>query len=275
MEDVSFSSPLINSNDTEIKDPQSFLEYVRINNINRLVVRQLYINSLRNKFEQLSTIINGNADIFMISETKLGETFPAALFYLKDFCNPYRFDGNRNGGGIMLYIREDIPSRLIEKKLRNNSEYDFVEINLRNKKWLLCCSYNSHKNSISTQIDFLRRELALHSSNYENFILLGDFNSEMTDANLKDFCNLYLLKNLIKKPTCFKNPENPKTIDLILTNRPRSFCNSDTLETGLSDFHKLTVTVLKTFFKKQSPKVISYRNYKKFSDDLFRNDLIN
>ena len=95
----------------------------------------------------------------------------------------------------------------------------------------------------------------------------------MTDANLKDFCNLYLLKNLIKKPTCFKNPENPKTIDLILTNRPRSFCNSDTLETGLSDFHKLTVTVLKMFFKK--PKVISYRNCKNFSNDLFRIDLIN
>ena len=92
----------------------------------------------------------------------------------------------------------------------------------------------------------------------------------MTDANLKDFCYLYLLKNLIKKPTCFKNPGNPKTIDLILTNRPRCFCNSDTLETGLSDFHKLTVTVLKTFFKKRSPKVISYRNYKHFSNDLFR-----
>ena len=97
----------------------------------------------------------------------------------------------------------------------------------------------------------------------------------MTDANLKDFCNLYLLKNLIKKPTCFKNSQNPKTIDLILTNRPRSFCNSDTLETGLSDFHKLTVTVLKTFSKKQLPKVISHRNYKDFANHLFRTDLIN
>ena len=65
----------------------------------------------------------------------------------------------------------------------------------------------------------------------------------MRDSNLKDFCNLYLLKNLIKKSTCFKNPENPRTIDLILTNRPRSFCNSNSLETGFSDFHKLTVTV--------------------------------
>ena len=124
----------------------------------------------------------------------------------------------------VMVLCSTLPSRLIEKKFRNNSEYFSVETNLRKKKWLLCCSCNPRKNSISTHIDFLRRELYLHSSNYESFItlilLLGDFNSEMTDSNLKDFCNLYLLKKLIKKPTCFKNPENPKTIDLILTNRP-------------------------------------------------------
>ena len=97
----------------------------------------------------------------------------------------------------------------------------------------------------------------------------------MTDANFKDICNLYFLKNLIKKATCFKNPKNPKGIDLILTNRPRSFCNSDSLETGLSNFHKWTVTVLKTFFKKQSRKVTSYQHYKNFSSDLFCTDLIN
>ena len=81
------------------------------------------MNYLRNKFEQLSTMINGNIDKFMISETKLDETLPAAQFSLQGCCDPYRFDRNRNGGGIILYIREDIPSRLIEKKLRNNSEY--------------------------------------------------------------------------------------------------------------------------------------------------------
>ena len=59
----------------------------------------------------------------MISETKLDETFPAAQFSLQVFCDSYRFDRNSNSGGNMLYIREDIPSRLIEKKLRNNSEY--------------------------------------------------------------------------------------------------------------------------------------------------------
>ena len=77
----------------------------------------------------------------MISETKLDETFPAVQFSLQGFCDPYGLDCNYNGGGIMLYIREDIPSQLIEKKFQNNSEYFFVEFNLRKKKWPLCCSY--------------------------------------------------------------------------------------------------------------------------------------
>ena len=54
-------------------------------------------------------MISGNTDILMISETKLDETFPAAQFLLQGFCMPSRFDRNRNGGGIMLYIREEIP----------------------------------------------------------------------------------------------------------------------------------------------------------------------
>ena len=124
---------------------------------------------------------NGNIDLFMISETKLDETFSAAQFSLQGICDPYRFNRNRNCGGIMLNIREDVPLRLIENKFWNNSEHFFVEIYLRNKKWLLCYSYNPPGNSISIHIDFLRRE-HLSSSNHENFILLRDFNSEMKDS---------------------------------------------------------------------------------------------
>ena len=120
--------------------------------------------------KQWSTMINGSIDIFMISETKLDETFPVTQLSWQGFCSPYRFDHNRNGGAIMLYVIEDILLRLIEKKFWNNGEYFFVKINLRNKTWLLCYSYNTHKNSISTHIDFLRRK-HLHSFNYENCIL--------------------------------------------------------------------------------------------------------
>ena len=112
-----------------------------------------------------------------------------------------------------------------------------------------------------------------YASSYDNFILLGDFKAEVTESAMEEFCELFNLKNLVKDPTCFKNPENPSSIDLILTNRSNAFQNTIVVETGLSDFHKLTATVLKMSFKKKPPKIISYRNYKHFSQSKFRNDV--
>ena len=63
---------------------------------------------------------------------------------------------------------------------------------------------------------------------------------------------MYDLENLIKKPTCFKSTENPSSIDVILTNRKSKFQNSMTVETGLSDFHKMTVTVMKNHLRKRN-----------------------
>ena len=114
-----------------------------------------------------------------------------------------------------------------------------------------------------------------YSSKYDNFILLGDFNSEPTESAVRDFCEIYSCKNLIKDNTCFKNPSKPSCIDLIITNRPKSFQNSVTVETGLSDFHKMTLTVMKVFYKKQKPNIATYRNYKHFSNEAFMFDVKN
>ena len=86
------------------------------------------------------------------------------------------------------------------------------------------------------------------SSRYENFLLIRDFNAEMYDMSMKDFWDSYSFKNIIKEPNCFKNPTNSKYIDLTLTNRHRSFQNSCVIEIGLSNFHEMTVTVLRSFF---------------------------
>ena len=91
---------------------------------------------------------------------------------------------------------------------------------------------------------------------------------------MKNFCNSYSLKSLIKQPTCYKNPENPSCIDLILTNKPRSFQSTCVIETGLSDFHRMTVSVLKMDFRKLPPKIISYRDYKSFENERFMDSLI-
>ena len=111
------------------------------------------------------------------------------------------------------------------------------------------------------------------SKNYDNLLILGDLNSELEETCLNDFFNVNNLKSLNKKPTCFKNPENPSCIDLFLTNRQKSFQNTSTIETGISDFHKLVVTVLKMYYKKQKPKIFQYRNYKIFNEESFKNEL--
>ena len=84
-------------------------------------------------------------------------------------------------------------------------------------------------------------------------------------------CNL---ECLIQVPTSYKNVANPSCIiDLILTNKPLLFQNTSTIETGLSDFHKLTLTTVKSSFQKQELKVFNYRNYKFFNNENFRTDL--
>ena len=114
-----------------------------------------------------------------------------------------------------------------------------IEINIRKKKWLLVCTYSPNKNLISNLLKETSKNLDNYSSKYDNFILLGDIDSEQTESAVRDFCEIYSCKNLIKDNTCFKNPLKPSCIDLIITNRPRSFQNSVTVETGFPDFHKM------------------------------------
>ena len=82
------------------------------------------------------------------------------------------------------------------------------------------------------------------------------------------FCERYNLNSAIKELTCYKNPANPSCIDFILINSPRSFQNSCVVETGLSDFCRMIVTVLETRFQKLPPKVSNYRDYSNFDNGM-------
>ena len=150
----------------------------------------------------------------------------------------------------------------------------YIEIKLRKTKWLLCCSYNPNRWKIDFHPENLNRSLALYSSYYENLIIIGDFNVEINDSAISVFSNTYDLKSLIKEPACYNNANKPSCIDLILTNKPRSFQHSSAIGTALSDFHKTAVTVIKTFFEKLQPRVVNYRDYKYFENDRFRTDLL-
>ena len=84
------------------------------------------------------------------------------------------------------------------------------------------------------------------------------------------FCQVNNLSHIIEELTYFKSPENLTPINLILTKKPKKFVQFCTFEKGRSDFHKMTLTLLKPFCKNQAPIIISNRSYKDINNSVFR-----
>ena len=123
-------------------DPSIILKKLKIKNINRLIIGHLNINSVRGKFESLKTIIQGNIDVLIITESKLDQSFSNNMFDIEGYTSPFRRDTSIYSGGVLIYVKEGIPCR--ELKTKPGTEiFDsiFLEINLRSKKWLLFGGY--------------------------------------------------------------------------------------------------------------------------------------
>ena len=108
---------------------------------------------------------------------------------------------------------------------------------------------------------------------------MGDFNKDITKEYFSGFdklelCDTFNLTNLIKSETCYTN-NHKSTTDLFFTNKPLSFQGTSTTETGLSDCHKLISTFMRSFVSRLKPKIIFFRNYKKFDETEFLSYLKN
>ena len=103
--------------------------------------------------------------------------------------------------------------------------------------------------------------------------MIGDFNAQIGETRFDTFLFQHEITNINKEPTCYKNSENPSCIDFILSNKPKNLFKTNTVFTGLSDFHKLVLSVFKTTFPKSKPKEITYRNFKNFNEENFNQEL--
>ena len=141
----------------------------------------------------------------------------------------------------MLCVREDIPAKLLSRDFPSAESF-FTDINQYKKKWLVNCSYCPRKSNIGKHLDIVSRSLDALSTKYENIVILRDFNACVDDEALQRFWKFYFLHSLIKQPACFKTPENPSCTDLIFTKKPRFLQIKCVIETGLSDFHRMTIS---------------------------------
>ena len=213
-------------------------------------------------------------DILIFGETKLDSSYPTSQLLINGFKRPFRLDRNSRGGGVLIYVRTDIPCKQLDNHdFPEGIEGIFVEINLRKSKWLLLGTYHPPSQKDNFYFKNVARALDIYTPKYDKILLTGDFNAEEEEAEIKNFMELYDLKNLVKEKTCFKSVQNPSCVDLFLTNCNRSFQHTSVVSTGISDCHKMIVTVLKTTFKKAKPKEIVYRCYKNFDRHNFRRQL--
>ena len=118
--------PLENPNSGDL-DAFTILKNIRIDNLKNVIIGQLNINSLRNKIQDLAQLMKGTLDILVITETKLDYTFPEKQFMIPGYKKPFRADRNRNGGGVIIYVRDDIPCDILLKhSIPENVEAIFV-----------------------------------------------------------------------------------------------------------------------------------------------------
>ena len=171
-ESISIKSVLDTNTSNEANNENNIFKDLRLKSLNKVIIGHTNINSLRNKFELLTVMVRDKVDLLMTSKSKLDSSFSNAQFYMKSYSKPYRPDRNSKGGGIILYIMEDMPLKLINSLcIDHDKEYFLVELNFRKQKWLITCNYNPHKTMIKGYLKYISKEIDSHSSKYDIFRL--------------------------------------------------------------------------------------------------------
>ena len=187
---------------------------------------------------------------------------------------------NRNefGGGIMLCVRKGVVCNRVPILETRSLELLCSELVVNKKKWIV---YSIYRPPDSSNIDAFFTDLSIKLNSaldkYENIIVMGDINIDTLNKQdtgynrIVSFCDVFGLSNLVTAKTCFtKNTSS--SIDVILTNRPRCFQKTSVFETGISDYHGLVITVMRSRLPRLKPKVIRYRSYKNFDAKNFLSD---
>ena len=152
---------------------------------------------------------------------------------------------------MYMYVRDDIPQFRrsdIESVAINNQngriEILAIECKINNEKWLFISSYKQPKVKSDILNKVIDNIMMHYATDTYNVMILGDFNINLLSTKhvFIDCLEVNGLKNIVKEPTCTKG--KPSLIDLIVTNKPKRFVNTVSVNTEMSDFHNLVCTYM-------------------------------
>ena len=186
------------------------MSILRVKNINNIIVAYLNIHTF------LKTLISKNIDVMIIGETKLDDSYPNSQFLIEGFAEPFRLDRDKNGGGILIYVRDFIPCKKLRKHtFPHDIEGMFVELNFRKSKWLFA-TYHPPAQNVEYYLRNVGSAFDKYIKTYDKCLLVGDFNIKslmyrFIFDKFKDFVQTfdYNISRLIRCSrddiNCFKN----------------------------------------------------------------------
>ena len=197
-----------------------------------LIIGYLNINFLRTKIVNLKDILHND-------ETKLDETFPDAQFMIEN----YKF----------LHFRKELVSKRLEDFESKSTETICIELLISKRKWCIIFTYRPPKYDKKVFFQELSKTVSQAINKYDNILVAGDLDIDVSgskrlnDNHFSELIDTFNLKNIVKTPTCFKTTRGT-LLDVLLTNKLKSFQKPGFCETGLSDCHKMVFTIFRSTF---------------------------
>ena len=239
------------------------------------------ITSLPKYIDQLRIYMHDKPiDILAINETRLDSSISDTEMGIPGYAME-RNDRNRHGGGVALYIKNNIDYELDDTLKINNFNLEWICVKVKKTKMkpFLVATWYRPPNSHSYVMDSFLCLLEKLESQQLEVTIMGDFNCDVSatpldhhTAKLIEICNTLQYRQLIEQPTRVTKYSS-STIDLIISNNASKFSHYGTTEISISD-HNLIFAVKKISSTKTMPKIIESRQYRKFNCKKFSEDLM-
>ena len=217
-------------------------------------------------------------DILTVNETRLDKSVRDYEVEIPGY-DIIRLDRNRNGGGVAMFIRKNIPYIIRQDLVPDAIELLCIEVRKPKSKPLLIATWYRPPNSSHDLFHKFENFLKLAEDENMEIIITGDLNCNFLEmpksqatCKLVDIMNIYQLQQHIKIPTRV-TPITSSLIDVIFT----YMGDNKTLETGviplgISD-HNLVYICRKISLPKELPKIVLSRQYKRYNVNAFNHDL--
>jgi hypothetical protein len=201
------------------------LRNIRKDNLGNVIISHVNINSLKHKFDYFHSILSeGILDVLCLTETKLDETYSANLFHCKGFkC--HRKDRNARSGGIMVFIRDDIPHTRMQQyefhEANTHVENMVFEITIKQFKFHLLVVYKNPNVSSEFFTQVVSQTIESLNESWKDSILVGDININMNEENMfeKNVCDVHALYNIVTGSTCFKGVSGTLLDPVVVSNK--------------------------------------------------------